>query len=289
VHLSSVAVYGDPPPPESTDEKAPTRPKKGTYGAIKLAQDDLVQKAAAEGLPGVILCPPNISGCYSYFLLALLDAIRQGSFVLAGSGEAPCNVVDVENLAFAIELAMRGDINDGRRFFVTDDEPVTWKGVADALLPLAGVSARLRSVLPDALAHDWHAANQPQRRSLGRSLAHLVSSEVRLALRRDPLWEQVDSFGRGLVRRLGSAMEERMRLAIAGPIPVAKVSGEVTINLQLSAQQLRGVRHSCERAKRDLGYRPLHTFGQSMGAFARWHRSMHGADGEFADLLAHLR
>ena len=62
VHLSSVAVYGDPPPPESVREDAPARPKKETYGAIKLAQDEMVRKAAGAGLPAVVLCPPNISG-----------------------------------------------------------------------------------------------------------------------------------------------------------------------------------------------------------------------------------
>ncbi|HEY9446059.1 MAG TPA: NAD(P)-dependent oxidoreductase, partial [Burkholderiales bacterium] len=39
VHLSSVAVYGDPPPPESSAEDAPALPARGTYGWIKLQQD----------------------------------------------------------------------------------------------------------------------------------------------------------------------------------------------------------------------------------------------------------
>jgi nucleoside-diphosphate-sugar epimerase len=288
VHLSSVAVYGDPPPPESVSEDAAARPKKGTYGAVKLAQDEMVRKAAAGGLPAVTLCPPNISGCHSYFLLAMLDSIRRGSFVLAGDGQTPCNLVDVDNLVCAIELALCADVADGRRLFVTDDEPVSWKDVAEALMPLAGPRASIRSVPAEAIAQRWQATSQRPRRSLGRSLAHLVSGEVRQALRRDPVWAEVDTFARDLVRRLGSAVEDRMRLAIAGPIPVEKVSGELPVNMQLSAMQLRGVRHSCERAKVELGYRPLYTFRESMGVFARWHRSVQGMDGEFADLLAHL-
>ena len=36
IHLSSVLVYGDPPPPGSVHENAVTCPTKGTYGELKL-------------------------------------------------------------------------------------------------------------------------------------------------------------------------------------------------------------------------------------------------------------
>ena len=288
VHLSSVAVYGDPPPPESASEDAPTRPKKGSYGAIKLVQDEMVAKAANEGLPAIVLCPPNISGPHSYFLTGLLGTLRERRFALADSGEAPCVLVDVVNLAHAIELALEGGIADGRRLFVTDDEPVSWRNVVDALLPLVGSGIEVPSMPREELEQRWRKANDKPKSSVMRSLTHLLSGEVRQALRRDPLWEQVDTFARGLATKLGSAAEERIRLAVAGPLSVAQVTGEPAINVQLSGQQLRGVRHSCDRAKQEIGYRPLYSFSQSMQAFGIWHRRAQGMDGEFADLLLHL-
>src|SRR6185503_20073057 len=104
VHLSSVAVYGDPPPAESVHESAPTKPENGSYGWIKLQQDQLVKEAAIAGLPSVILCPPNISGPYSDYLVSLVDCLRGGRFAMLQDGSAPCNLVDVSNLSHAIEL-----------------------------------------------------------------------------------------------------------------------------------------------------------------------------------------
>lgn len=288
VHLSSVAVYGDPPPATSVTEDAPARPTKGSYGAIKLAQDEMLVKAARSGLPTVSICPPNISGPHSYFLLGLLAALRGKQLALADDGESPCVLVDVVNLAHGIEMALRGDIDDGRRLFVTDDEPTSWRMVIDALLPLTGLDTKVPSMPRRELAQRWHEARIRPRLNLIRSLTHPFSGEVRQALRRDPIWERVDAFARGLAARLGSSAEARMRQAISGPISVPKISGESPINVQLSGQQLRGVQHSCGQAKQVLGYRPVYSFNQSMQAFAAWYRYTQGLDGEFADLLSHL-
>src|SRR3954469_20234652 len=69
VHLSSVAVYGDPPTPDAALESAQPSVEKGTYGWIKLRQDEIVKKGADRGLSSIVLCPPNIVGPGSYFLL----------------------------------------------------------------------------------------------------------------------------------------------------------------------------------------------------------------------------
>ena len=288
VHLSSVMVYGDPPPAEATCEDAPTRPRKGSYGHIKLMQDEMVRKATSEGLASVILCPPNISGPHSYFLLGVLAALSDGSLVLAGDGESPCALVDVENLAYAVQIALDSGVSDGRRFFITDDGDLTWRQLVISLAPLTEKRCETRSVSKEWLGDAWSRTNAKPRLNPFRSIAHLASGEVRQALRRDPLWCEVDTFTRALVGKLGNAVEERMRLAIAGPIPVDKVSDELPINIALSAQQLRGVRHSSARAQRDLGYRPIRDFQESMRVFSEWHRHAQGLDGKFADLIRHL-
>ena len=48
-------------------------------------------------------------------------------------GDAVCNVVDVNNLCHAIELALAEMHDRAERFFVTDDEPVTWRNVVTPL------------------------------------------------------------------------------------------------------------------------------------------------------------
>ena len=287
VHLSSVAVYGDPPPPESSAEDAPALPARGTYGWIKLQQDRLVAKAAVEGVPSVILCPPNISGPYSYYLVSLVNALRSGTFALLDDGSAPCNLIDVGNLSYAIELALGDGPADGARMFVTDDADTSWRSVVEGVLPLVEQGSPVPRIGREQLTGDPPAGRE-RPLSLMRSLKHLVSSDVREAMRKDPLWEKVDFAVRRSVARMGKSMESRLRLSVEGPIKVAKAASRQRWEPALCRQQLRGVRHSCELAKRRLGYRPVYSVPQSMQAFRNWYRASHGMDTAVWPLLREL-
>lgn len=286
VHLSSILVYGDPPPTESVHENAEANPT-GTYGRLKLKQDQMVQQASRAGLPSVILCPPNISGPYSPFLVNVLDALRVGAFALLDRGNTPCNLVDVSNLAHAIELALDRGNADGKRMFITDDEEISWHDVIESLTPLAECTEEFPVITRDELSH-LSTSNGKSSLSLSRSLKHLVSREVRTALRNDPLWAKIEEGFGQFVDRLGKTAEERLRLSIAGPPSIAKVNGGPKYNVHLSVQQLRGVRHACDLAKQELGYKPLYTFAASMRAFSAWYRSLHGVDTASWDLLRQL-
>ena len=125
-------------------------------------------------------------------------------------------------------------------------------------------------------------------RLLLQSLKHLVSRDVRAAMRQDPLWAKAEqALGQG-VSRLGKVMEERLRLSIVGSPPIPKVQRGSQYNAQLCLQQLRGVRHASDLAKQELGYQPLCTFAASMRAFCAWYRSQHGMDTGHWDLLKQL-
>jgi|RhiMethySRZTD1v2_1073278.scaffolds.fasta_scaffold70795_2 Nucleoside-diphosphate-sugar epimerases len=285
VHLSSVMVYGDPPTPESTSESAPL-PRLIGYGAIKAQQDSLVMKAASR-VPSAILCPPNITGPYSPYLINLIDSVRNGRFAQLEDGSAPCVTVDVDNLAFAIELALQHCSTAPKRLFITDDDPVTWAAVIQHVQALAG-GVRVDRIGLKELRDLHRSAMAIPRRSPLRSVKHLVSGEVREALRQDPLLARLDTFLRKGVGVLGVRFEDRMRLAISGPLPIPRMPAGSNLNVLLCAQQLRGVRHSPDAARRTLGYRPLHTFEQSMVAFRRWYEAHTGRDSDFWPLLKRL-
>lgn len=288
VHLSSVAVYGDPPVAGSEREEAPTDPVRGSYGWVKLKQDGMVERAARAGLSAVALCPPNIGGPYSPYLLGILAALRGGRIPLVDGGSRPCNLVDVDNLAYAIELSLSAGPSDGRRLFITDHQHASWGQVAEELLPLLPTSApQPGTVTAEDLARRVAAARPPQP-SLLRSLKHLVSSDMREVVRRDPLLARVDGLVRGSVALLGPAVESRLRRSIEGPAPIPRSRTGPAIELRLTAQQLRTVVHSPARAVETLGYRPPHTFSASMRAFRDWYRYTTGADSGFGDLYARL-
>ena len=193
VHISSVAVYGDPPPPEARIEQCEPRPAPGSYGALKLRQDELVARAHDNGLSCAVLCPPNISGVFSSFVCSVLDDTRRGSLALVEDGRMPLNIVDVENLTHAIELALVADRVDGRRMFVTDGDDITWLDFTRELMPLAELETPPPNLPKCAVAASRDGRD---RVSLMRTLRHFASSEVRSALRADPLLGRMEK-GRG--------------------------------------------------------------------------------------------
>lgn len=279
VHLSSVAVYGDPPPPTAEEENGPTQAAPGSYGEIKLRQDRMVQRYAKRGLRATILCPPNIIGPNSPFLLSILSALDRGAFLVADSGATICNTVDADNLAHACWLALTAEVESGSRYFVTDDERVSWARVLTAVGAAGEVCVAAPQCTVDEL-RQMRRTPRPVRRSLLRAVLHLFSSDVREALRKDPLLASTDVTIRRWIARLGPRMEDRMRLAIEGPLRVAPAATRPNIEVALSSQQLRGVWHRCDRAKSELNYERLHSFEASMGAFSHWLRTIRGMDDE---------
>ena len=185
VHLSSVMVYGDPPAAESTSESAPL-PKLSGYGAIKAQQDGLVMKAASR-VPSAILCPPNITGPYSPYLLNLIDSVRTGRFAQLEDGSAPCATVDVDNLAFAIELALGHCSTVPQRLFITDDEPVTWAAVIQHVQGLAG-AAKVDQISAAELRDLRRSTMAIPKRSALRSLSTLYPERCVERLGRTLCW-----------------------------------------------------------------------------------------------------
>jgi len=277
VHLSSVAVYGEPPPADSTCEEAEPRAKKGTYGWYKLQQDRLVEKFHHKGLPSVVLCPPNISGPNSPYLLQVLETFRKGGLALVDGGKWPCNLVDVVNLASAVENALTCDHPDGKRIFVIDDEPITWRDLVDGLMPLADGAAVPSSISTEEAQEVVRRQRErealsllgvvrqilglPQTRDIARGSPFLVRSYGRI--RRITQW-----LPRGMAGRLTALMEGRSR--------IAKVYSGPVWSPKLCAHQLRKVRHSSDRARKQLGYTSPIRFSQSMAIFRQWYEVYHG-------------
>jgi nucleoside-diphosphate-sugar epimerase len=274
VHLSSTAVYGNPPPKESEHEHAKASPHPGTYGWEKLKQDEMVGAATASGLDCVLLCPPNISGIYSSFVNNALKDIRNGTFALVDGGKRPNNTIDVDNLVHAIRCALEIPKGDGKRIFVTDGDGLTWKDLSDALLPLAELTSPIANISAAELASPPIASQPPN--SLWQSFKHLASSEVRAAIRRDPRWARVDTKLRKLVALTGTAMEDQVRHSIEGPRKIEKLYEPQRFSSRYTTMQLLGVCHRIDRARDILGYEPQLSFSQSMERFRLWYMAMHG-------------
>ncbi len=288
VHLSSVAVYGDQPPPESSHEDAPTKPVPDSYGWTKLEQDGMVQAACRRGLPSVILCPPYIAGAYSNFVLRVLDGIQAGSFALVDAGTLPSNLIDVQNLAQAAELALFCEEADGARIFVTNDEDTRWRDVAEALLPLVGRPVSLDTVRAEDARRLVGSAATPKPSTI-RTFKRLISSrEVLNILREDPLLQRSYLLAQRLGGIVSPALVRRLKAQVSPPPRIARQSPSPRYDKHLVSLQLRGVRHTCDRARAVLNYTPELSFAASMQAFATWYRRTHGWGEDYAPLFGEL-
>ncbi len=286
VHLSSVAVYGDPPPLESEHEHAETKPEIGSYGWIKLQQDEIVQKAHKEGLSSIILCPPNITGPYSYFALDILKGIQKGTFALLDNGGSPVNLVDVANLVHAMELALTAERVDGGRYFITDGEAVTWYDFVNSFHEAFKVQSNLHYLDVQEFS-GMLSPTRPPKRSLVKSFKHLFSDEVRGALLGDPGFEGLILGVRQAIKRM-PALEDKLRNELGGKIQVPKVSLGQKYNVRLISQQRRKVLHLHQLASEKIGYTPIIDFQLSVKNFCNWYHDMHGDDEVPWNLLKEL-
>lgn len=285
VHLSSVAVYGDPPHPDSSAESAPAEPGATGYGAVKLAQDVKLQQAAARGLGAVILCPPNIIGPYSDYVIDIINSIEANRFRLLDEGRYVVNVVDVTNLCAAIMAAIGSEVVDGRRLFVCEPELLTWAQLCAALAPIVRGPYAVESISAEEF-NRHRPASQPAPQAAGNALKHLISDEVREAFRRHPTWAAIEGAAKDAVRLLGSKAENYMRDVANGPIKVDIAQCETPLDTALIAQQLRQVRHDPTNSFATLGFEPVRSFDQSMLAFRQWYGEFFDIDSEAWQLLA---
>jgi hypothetical protein len=245
----------------------------------------MVQRAARGGLSCVVVCPPNITGPYSPYLLEFVKSLREGTLTLVEEGTLRCTMVDVRNLAHALECALTAPVAGGERIIISDEQPQTWRELVEPL----------RELVPDAViasvgrsdAERMAAPPRPPRKSVIRAIKHLVSSDVRSALRSDPLWDSLHTGARNLAGKLPGRVQNWLRNGHA--------NGAVRIraerprwNVRLIEQQLRDVRFESRQAADMLNYIPVVDFDESSRSFNAWYREHFGLNSEFADLLALL-
>ncbi len=127
IHISSTAIFGDDPPPESADPACDSSRWLTDYGRLKLWQDKMVLRLDRQGIPSWIICPGNIAGPCSLWSLGLAARLLSGPLAMVDEGRNPTNVVHVDNLVEALLAAASAASGRGQRFFVNELSPVPWR------------------------------------------------------------------------------------------------------------------------------------------------------------------
>lgn len=272
VHLSSVAVYGDHPPAESVSEDAPARWTDLEYGNAKLEQERRALRYwKRHGLNVVILRPPPVYGPFGSFTLGLIDRLQSRGIAIVDGGRNPCNLVYVDNLVEAILLALWRPEAPGQTFFVTDPDPLTWERCLLDHAALVGVD------VPRVAAADL--VRPPRQRLIldsWRALPGVIADpELRRVVTRIPVVKRTNDLLYRWFQALSEQTKETIRLSLRGPDRVVRqrpFEPRFRADDPYIAIQRRGVAHSCDKARRLLGYTAPVTYADGMRLTADWLR-----------------
>jgi nucleoside-diphosphate-sugar epimerase len=267
IHLSSISIYGDNPRPESRDESAPPTPDE-VYGEAKLAQDELVLRMHRRGLPGILLCPANIIGPYSVFILGAVANLRGGQVALVDGGRTPTNHVHVENVVEAILAAVRSERGWGERYFVNEAEPVSWKDFYEDMMDLLG----LEGPLPEVSREDaLKALDVPKPRARFRdNFRVLLSGDFRKAMCMFPLFKRFNDFLYRKFMQSSLEFQQKVRRRMERPTVIPKDRPGLKLDNRYIKEQLKSVYHSPRKIMDGLGFRHVYSYRQGMETVRKW-------------------
>lgn len=256
IHVSTISIY-EPLPDCDLDENTPV-PKKGTaYGKNKLEVEDVVLEAVQDsGLDAVVVMPTIVYGPFSKtWTLAPAKQLLSGTVMLPDNGEGLCSAVHVDDVCQVLIRAAVVPQAKGRKYFASGAEPVTWRRFFEAM------AAALDRPGPQALP----------RKDLHRQNVHPLSA-VKLLLgdpKRIIRWAPTRALAFWAKKNLTPGMKEMVKTVYKhyrrfAPAPV------YTPDADRMALYSAKCRISIDKAREELGYRPVYDFENGMIDTARW-------------------
>jgi nucleoside-diphosphate-sugar epimerase len=133
IHISSLSVITGQADQYNVDETAPLRYCGEAYADSKVdAEKVVLEKSGVIGItilrPGFIYGPGERA-----WMPRLIGNLRSGKVMLIDGGTRQTNVIYVENLARAVELALFNERSYGQQYNLTDEKTPTKKELFDAI------------------------------------------------------------------------------------------------------------------------------------------------------------
>jgi D-erythronate 2-dehydrogenase len=171
VYASSIAVFGDPLPPEGVDDATPLAPKM-VYGGHKAMMETAVammsHRSEIDGvtvrLPGILARPAGPSGMKSAFMSDLFHALRAGeAFVCPVSEGATIWAQSVSRCAANLVHALTLDsaVMPVTRVVTLPAQRIRMDALAAEIAQQCGVSTGLVSYQPNAALEAAFGAQPP--------------------------------------------------------------------------------------------------------------------------------
>ncbi len=268
IHLSSIAIYGQDPAPESATEEGVPDPGNNDYGIVKLRQDKIVLDLHHSGIPSFILCPGNITGPYSPFSRGLVSRLMAGPLPLVDGGSHPSNMIHVDNLVEAILAAIRSESGAGERYFVNETRPVSWLDVFEDFYRFLGLKGEYVEVTREQVRPFLRESSTPA--GLKNYLQIGLSGEFRRALSKLPVLGRLNRAAASGFERMSPAVQTKIRERLQWPISVCPTATGPSLNDRYVKVQARRFYHSPEKLARKLGWQPPLTYERGIETTLAW-------------------
>ena len=164
VHLSSIAVYGNPSCGIITEEAAPI-PAADIYSRTKLAIEE-----ALRSYQGVSELAILRLGCVygpggGWWSQGLLNQMQRGRLILVNGGSGTANLIHVADVAATVGLLLDRSNSAFEVYNLTDGMPVTWSRYYSALEKILGRTATVSMDAVEAREHGrkWLKPSIPRR------------------------------------------------------------------------------------------------------------------------------
>lgn len=152
IHLSSIAVYGNPKSGIITEETAPL-PSPDAYSRTKLAIEEALQQLSAS-LDIVALrlgCVYGPGG--GWWTGGLLDQMQHGKLILVNQGTGIANLIHVFDVGSIVSLVLERSGPRFDVFNVTDGMPTEWSRYFSELEKIAGKATTVSMSVDEAREH----------------------------------------------------------------------------------------------------------------------------------------
>lgn len=159
VYLSTASVHGQAPAPGIDETALLSDQQPIAYNNAKVRAERLLLDLCEQGSVELVMLRPGIVfGPRASWITNIAADLLAGSAYLVNQGQGICNSIYVDNLIYAIYLALSAPSADRHAFFVGDREQVTWldfyRPIAEALGRDVNDIARV-SYTPAAHVREW--------------------------------------------------------------------------------------------------------------------------------------
>lgn len=249
VHMSTVAVYGEPGL-DHVDESTPYQAREEDwYTRSKQQAEKLMLGAMDSGAVSevVALQPSIVYGPHSlHWSVTPIERLEAGTLYLYDNGRGICNTSYVDNVAGAVYLACARPGIAGERFLITDGAPVSWKEFYQYYADMLG------RPLPSASVQD---------------VQHAEASKARFG----PLVTAAQKAGKAAASGLAS-IGFRHAYALARNAYREKTRWMQQTSASMMDFYLGSTRYDITKARTVLGYEPQVDLASGMKATESWLR-----------------